>query len=360
MKRAANISLAVAFIAVLLAPTVASLLHFEPLKTLDEKRKLAERPKESPWSLTGLKHASAIAQGWEKYFNDRVGLRKLMIGSKSLLTYSLLGVSPSPKVVVGRSDGDRRWLFLDPSVIHDGIGFESSLGLKPYSAVELQNIAARLVQMRDLVRGSGARFVVVICPDKHTVYPEYLPAHLRPAPGTVSRLDQFWAMAAVELKDLPLIDMRPLLRQAKGSMQLYYPSDTHWTWRSGYLAYQAVTEALSAQDPSRPIAALSNLPWALGPPWVGDLVTLMGIPAIGGDVDWHPGFVDDPVKHGKLLVIGDSFSGYIRPFLAAHFNEVKFILAAYLIRNVITPQLLEAEKPDVVLIESVERYWTML
>jgi hypothetical protein len=93
---------------------------------------------------------------------------------------------------------------------------------------------------------------------------------------------------------------------------------------------------------------------------VGDLVLLMGIPAIGGDLDWCPEIVSVPGKRGKLLVIGDSFSVFVRPFLAVHFDEVKFISSSAPIRTVITPQLLEAEKPDVVLVESVERFWTML
>jgi hypothetical protein len=244
-------------------------------------------------------------------------------------------------------------------VNQDGIGFESTLGRKPYRAAELQGMAGQLRGMRDLVRSRGAKLVIAICPDKHTVYPEYLPAHLRPSPGTLSRLDQFWAIAS-QLDDLPLIDMRPLLQQAKSSTQLYYPGDTHWNWRAGYLAYRAIAEALSTQDPHRPIAAVSNLQWHLGPARVGDLVLLMGIPAIGGDLDWLPEFVSVPGRHGKLLVIGDSFSEYVRPFLAAHFDQVKFVTATVLIRTVLSPQLLDAEKPDVILVESVERYWTML
>jgi alginate O-acetyltransferase complex protein AlgJ len=359
MKRAANIALALAFIAVLLAPTVASLLHIEPFKTLDEKRTLAEPPKESIWSRSGLSHASAIAQGWEKYFNDHLGLRKLMIGSYRLLGYKLAGVSPNPSVVPGRSDGKQRWLYFDAGAIHDGIGFESSLGQRPYTPAELQRVAGQLAGINNLVRGTGARLAIAICPDKHTMYPEYLPARLRPAPGAVSRLDQFWDMGR-HLTDLPLIDMRPVLKQAKGSVQLYYPSDTHWTWQAGHLAYQKIAETLTAQDPTRPITPVKDLRWTLGPPRVGDLVLLMGIPAFGGDADWLPEIVNVPTKYGKLLVIGDSFSEYIRPLLAAHFDQVKFISASAIIRTLVKPQLLEAEKPDVVLIVSVERYWTML
>jgi len=75
---------------------------YSSLKNLHEKRKLAEPPKESVWSRTGVVRASAIAQAWEKYFNDHVGLRKLLIAGHGLITYELLRTSPNPAVVLVR------------------------------------------------------------------------------------------------------------------------------------------------------------------------------------------------------------------------------------------------------------------
>jgi alginate O-acetyltransferase complex protein AlgJ len=358
MARRSNITFTLVFAAVLLAPTFASVCHWDPMGGIDEKRKLAERPTAWPWSLNGMHHVSEMTQDWEKYFNDHFGLRKLLIGSYRLMTYYLLRTSPDPSVVLGEWDGERRWLYLEPSINRDGIGFESSLGQKPYRPAELHAIADQLKRVTALVNAKHATLAIIVCPDKQTIYPEYLPPRLRPPPGAVSRLDQFWIMAA-GLEGIPLIDMRLPLWQAKSSMQVYYPSDTHWNWRAGILAYQAIADVLSRQDGARALSRFEGLQGALSPRRAGDLIYLMGIPAIGGDLDWQPKFPETGPKHGKLLVVGDSFFTFLAPFLERQFAEVKLIRASMRVRTLLTPELLDAEKPDAVILESVERFWTM-
>jgi hypothetical protein len=169
---------------------------------------------------------------------------------------------------------------------------------------------------------------------------------------------------ASTLESVPLVDLRIPLRQAKSQKQLYYPSDTHWNWHAGILAYQAIARVLEAQDPSRTALPVERLQWRLGPPRVGDLTTLMGLPAIGGDHDWLPVLSDlaahAGVKRGRILIIADSFFQFIEPFVEMQFESVT---SRYVTRGtreaLLAPGLLDAEKPDVVILESVERYWTM-
>jgi len=266
-------------------------------------------------------------------------------------------------VVVGESDGTSRWLYFDASLASDGVGLDSILGKKPYTAAELAAVADRLRQVTLLVRGKGAKLVIAICPDKQTIYPEYLPRAKRPKPGAISRLDQFWAMAAA-LDDVPLVDLRIPLKQAKPDTLLYYPSDTHWNMRGELLGYQAVARALAVRDPSREVLPLELLKWQKGAPWVGDLTTLMGVPALGGDPNWLPVAASFAAlarpKRGKLLLIADSFFGALQPYFELQFETVKKIhRATYGMKGeLVAPGWLDAEKPDVVILESVERYWT--
>lgn len=363
MRRLRNLSLIVVFSAVLAAPTIASLLHWNPWGNIDEKRKLAGKPAALPWAWPSLAKLPAAAQAWEKYFSDTFGLRKLLIGTQRLLTLHVLRTSPNPAVVLGQSDGQTRWLYLDAPAMGDGLGFASIQGKQPFSAGELAAIATQLRQVTATVLASGAKLVIMVPPDKQSIYPEYLPPSQRPAPGAVSRLEQFRAMAAT-LTDVPLVDLVALLRQAKPSELLYFPQDTHWTYRASWLAYQAAARALAAQDPSREPLPANEVEWYVGPPRVGDLVGLLGIPAFGGDLNWLPDVgklakLDRP-KRGKLLVIGDSFVEPVILFFAPDFAEVKrFTLATRGgLVSLLTPALLAQEKPDVVLIECVERHWT--
>ena len=200
MHRARNIVLVIAFLAVLLAPAVGGVFHLNPLGKIDEKRVLAKKPEVAPWSREGLRQLPILAQAWDKYFSE--------------------------------------------NFTKDGVGLESILGQRPYIPAELAAIAEQLRQASAAVSARGAKLVIAVYPDKQTIYPEYLPRDKRPRPGTVSRLDQFWAMAA-DLGGVALLDLRAPLLQAKAEAQLYYPSDTHWNWRAGLLAYQAMAKAVA-------------------------------------------------------------------------------------------------------------------
>jgi hypothetical protein len=364
MPRARNITLVLCFSAILVAPTVASVFRLKPMAGIDEKRKLADEPNDSPCSKGSLGRMPAIAQTWEKYFDDNFGFRKLLIGSYRLVIYYLLKTSPSPAVVVGDSDGTSRWLYYDAGTVGDGIGFDSVLGKRPYTPAELAAIAVRLKQVTQLVRGKGAKLVIAICPDKQTVYPEYLPRAKRPKLGVTSRLDQFWAMAAA-LGDIPLVDMRIPLKGAKPEYQLYYPSDTHWNLRGEMLGYQATARVLAAQDPSHGVLPIEELQWQSLSPRVGDLTTFMGLPALGGDRDSRPVLASIAglagPRRGKLLIVGDSFFASLPAVFELQFETVKRVDNAVcaVSGDMIPTGLLDAEKPDVVIIESLERYWTM-
>lgn len=363
MHRATHVLLIVAFAAVMLAPTLATLCRFDPMGSLDENRALAKKPTTALMSRATLRNPSTVAQQWEQYFGDHFGLRKLLIGTYRLVLFHFLHASPNLAVVIGKSDGESRWLFFDSDATKEsGIGFQSLLGKKPYSSADLAAIAGNLKRMTELARKNGVKLLIVVCPDKQTVYPEYLPAHMRPKPGTLSRLDQFWT-ATAGLREVPLLDLRIPLGKAKSQFVLYYPTDTHWNMQGASVGYQAIAEALQALDPTREPMAVASLPWVMGDPYVGDLAKMLGLPMAHGDhLPWVtlPG-LDAPgsKRHGKLLVLGDSFFDSMGPFFAHQFESVKKINGG---RKAGSPwlsqALLDAERPDVVLVESIERHWT--
>jgi hypothetical protein len=364
MPRALNKVLVVTFLAILLAPTAALVFGLDPMNGLDEKRALARKPPARRWTLAAVPQMATLAQEWEKYFNDHFGLRKLLIGSYRLATFYLLKASPNPGIVVGQSDRAGRWLFLDADVTKDGFGFEGWLGKKPYTNAELSMIAVQLKQAVDLAQRNGVKFMIVVCPDKHTVYPENLPGRFRAQPGTRSRLDQFWEMAA-GLKDVPMVDLRVPLWNAKQGATLYHTTDTHWNFRGGFVGYQVIAKALQAQDPSREPIASAFVQWQDAGQHAGDLVKLMGLTRPLQDQGWTPIVAPEAVqgkpKHGKLLVLGDSFFEAMRPFFEMQFQTVKKLnRARHPDALFFTQELLDVEKPDVVIIESVERYWVQL
>jgi alginate O-acetyltransferase complex protein AlgJ len=354
MRRARNVLLVVLFGAILLAPTAASLLKLNPMGMLDEKRALAEKPANSPLRRDSLSRVPAIAQQWEKYFNDNFGFRKLLIGTYRLLSFHLLRQSPNPAVVVGRS----AWLFFDAKAARDGMGFESLLGAKPYSGAQLESIATNLRAQVALAKNANVELVLAVCPDKQTMYPDYLPPRLRPKPGTSSRLDQFWSVAP-KIDGLHAVDLRTALRNAKAASVLYYPSDTHWNVRGAAAGYEAIANALYALDSTRAPVPLTSMSWETQGKRTSDLTELLGVPVFGGESELVAILPRSGQRRGKLLVLGDSFFEPLRQYFELTFAVVKKINGA---RSAVGPllsqDLLDSEKPDVILIEAVERYWT--
>ena len=255
-----------------------------------------------------------------------------------------------------------RWLFLDADVTNQGIGFRSLLGKSPYGSADLAAILSNLKRMSELARTRGVKLLIAVCPDKQTVYPEYLPARMRPKPGTISRLDQFWA-AAAGLEGVSLVDLRIPLAKAKGQFDLYYPTDTHWNWRGAMVGYETIATALQAQDSTWEPVATRALPWRNGQPSIGDLTKLMGLPTSHGD-EFPLVTLPKPEalgsnRHGKLLVLGDSFFNSMAPYFELQFDSVKKMDGEIVAGAPwLSPGLLDAEKPDVVLVESIERHWT--
>lgn len=170
---------------------------------------------------------------FENWFNDRLPLRDTFLQWHAHWKVGALGVSSSDKVIIGREG----WLFLDEVKAN-----ATTRSLNAQDQAERWRRA--LCQRRDWLAERGIAFLVVFAPEKHEVYPEFLPAALQhPRPET-----------AVEVllrdpSDLPIIDLRPALMSAKSERSLYLQTDTHWNDEGAYVAYREVMERLAARWP---------------------------------------------------------------------------------------------------------------
>jgi hypothetical protein len=165
-----------------------------------------------------------------------------------------------------------------------------------------------------------------------------------------------WFYAWGEFRYLPLLGSSIALNYAFGLLIARFPK----RGRPRFLAL-----ALAAQDPTRLALPVEHLRWFEAPPLVGDLTKLMGLPAIGGDPVPVPDVssiaAHAPPRRGKLLLIADSFFGGLLPYFEMQFEKVKHVhRETSAVRGVLVePSRSTAERFDVVILESVERYWTM-
>jgi hypothetical protein len=363
MRRLNNTILAGAFLAVLLAPTIAGLCRFEPMAGVFENRALAKRPDPAAYQFRDPDRVAAFAQDWEQYYTDNFGLRKLLIGSYRGAWFHSFGISANPAVVVGESDGHSRWLYYEGAKAGDGLGLNAFLGKIPFNAAELAAIRANLARVSKLLTDNHIKFLVIACPDKQSIYPEYLPKDLRPVPGVPSRLEQM-SSTVQSVLGAHYVDLRAALRQAKSEGTLYFPTDSHWNAKGALVAYRALMQALQQQDPTRVALSSSDVRWQNLPSVAGDLIGTLGLPRYPQEPQLAPILPAPDVppgrRRGKVLVLHDSFFFALRPYFEFEFAEAKMVRGVQASRGVlVTQEMLTAEKPDVVVIESVERIWTL-
>ena len=362
MRRYTNRILIGGFLAALLAPTVATVFGFDPMGELYERRALAPRPNTAAIKYGEPASVAAYTQGWENYYNDHFGFRKLLIGYYRFALLRVMHLSANPGAVVGKSDGQIPWLFFDGAGAKDGLGIDAYLGKVPFAPGELAHIHANIVNLSRLFANNEQKFLVVACPDKHSIYPEYLPSALQPVSGDHSRLEQM-SKTVSEVLGERYVDLRAPLMKAKAEHQVYWRTDTHWNAMGAFVAYTAILQALRKQDPGRAPLPMNEVKWVASGPGHGDLVGLLGVPYFPYETTLEA--VLPPIdtlagrKRGKLLILHDSFFDALKPFLELEFQEVKAIRGIQMSSGfLLTQELLTAVKPDVVIIESVERIWT--
>ena len=338
-----------------------------------EKRRLAPRPvlpvTKADWE--------ALPDRWNAFINDHFGFRLKLIKLHSWEMLTLFNKSVSQRVIIGRAG----WLFYK-----DDNSAELFRNEYPLTDQDVDRWVASIRRRQQWTAERGIAYLLAVAPDKHTIYPEYMPAEMGKT-GPQSQLDQIVA-ASRATADLPLLDLRPALLAAKAQSlrPLYWRTDTHWTSYGAYVGYRAIMERLSHQVSGQPVLDLGDEAFVRRTrDTPGDLAGMLALPTPEEEVFVDEGHyrchyqtTNDPVPswltavsplirtrcpeaHGKLLVIRDSFSTALLPFISQSFGEVVYAWTVPYERDFARVQaLVDREHPDMVIEEWVERslQWT--
>lgn len=332
-----------------------------PPPDLNENRVLAEAPKPP----RGLKDLGAYRTGLDAYVADHFPARAQLI---SLINYLRipLQVTGSKRVIVGR-DG---WLFYNDDTLLGGARGDPRLEGDRVQAW-LGGFAART----ETLRAQGVPYLLVIAPNKETIYPDYGPSWYRgPSNDRTSlrltRLSQ--ASGAGEVLHL----YEPMKAARAAGVKAYSRHDTHWTGEGAYAGYVALMTRLKAmgvtQEAPRP---RSNFAAMTEGPADRDLAKMLGvgkmvavdyprvtvppgdppirITYLTANETWTGPRVVETGQVGKptALLTVDSFSNALLPFLYGHFSR---LVIAHNQDGYWRTDLMARFKPDVVILEVIE------
>jgi alginate O-acetyltransferase complex protein AlgJ len=345
-------------------PLADAVFHFVPRPALTENRALAPRPR---FRWAGLR---TFPREMEDYYADHFGTRNILIRWASAFKIRVLHVSPKRSVVLG-CDG---WLFLgQEGVNRDVMGYHR--GLIPFSADELTYWMSVLKRRRDWLDRRGIEYLLVISPDKSTVYPEYLPARLRSGLRPTRRLQLLSELRAHAR--IPVLDLVPRLEEAKTERKVFLKTDSHWNGYGAFIGYRDIVRRLAADFPALSPEPLSDFIIKDMEQPGGDLARMInGEDFLRDDaIDLLPrcprrasaAMVTSPSRPGvewsatehpnrglpRAVMFLDSFGLQMRDFLSEHFSRIVYVRDKDLAFD---DGIVIEEKPDLVIEEINERF----
>ena len=356
--------LIIIFMAVIYFPQINRVISFSGQAHLVEKRKMAVQP-EFRWDrmFQYLNH-------YTSYYNDHFPFRGDLIVVNNLLKVKLFKVSPTPSVLIGKNG----WLFYDKPVNQPGT-VDYYRAINPFSVQELEQWKNLLEQRHQWLASRGILYLFVIVPNKNTIYPEFMPDHIRRV-NKKSRMDQLVEYLEKHSR-VSLLDIRPALKHAKTQYPVYSKTDSHWNDYGAYIAHREIINYISRYFKGAEPLSLSRFNIKTVNHMGGDLAIMLSL---------HEDILRENIIRMKptppftfkesqkenisryvrqlqtqcptaplpnILMVHDSCYHRLRPFLSEKFSKILYIwdwdLNFY-------PEIIDREKPKLVIDEMAERF----
>ncbi|MCC7215283.1 MAG: hypothetical protein IT517_00830 [Burkholderiales bacterium] len=344
-------------------PGLALVFTWSSTTTRFENRPMAPWPAPAP--------SREFPPAFDRAFSDRFGGRDVMVRLHHGALLRAFGVSSLGTVMRG-NNGWFYWLG------EDGHSLDRHYrGTLPFSQADVDNTVAELGRRSDWLAARGIGYVVVVVPEKFTIYPE----HLAPWVARMQGPTPYDRVRAAIERDgrVTLVDLRPALREAKTRERVYYQTDSHWNYNGAVIGYDAIMRAVRAALPAGALPAIAPAPRPAYVPGVdyysGDLIQMLGMPSrireddvapLGKvlamaaercarriDKGEYPGFeyfVCDRPGLPRAVILRDSMAIPLIPLLSENFSRVVYVSS-----RAFDKALVEREKPDIVIEELVER-----
>jgi len=374
--RPIRLAFIIALLAALLAPTAWGIYVYKPeppsqaqpaakdAQTAAKTEKQAQNPQAKPDGPDLLEQVLAFPHGYQAGYNANFPLRVPLVKANNAARITVFNESPVKAVVLGKNN----WLYYNLEWV-----MEDYENLAPFSGEDLDKIEKVLSERTRWLADRGIHYYVMVAPNSQTINPENLPDRFHKL-SPLSRLDQLEQRLAAR-PDINLIDPREALFKAKAQRRAYHRTDTHWNDWGAFTASGLLLSRIHRDLPAVAPDTLENSNMEILHTQGGDLAGLLSLdfpenyPRItpktprlakitggseplgrltrGGVIVMETGRPDLP----RAVVFQDSFCVALMPMLAEHFSRI-----VYVWNFDFNADLIEREKPDVVILECVERY----
>ena len=156
---------------------------------------------EAPW-----REKTAV---FEDMLGDHAAFRNQFMTLNAAFNYRLFGTVQSSEVLLGREE----WLFYKN--VSDSRSLDDYQGLNPYSPAQLDQIAADLSALQQLLAQRGVQLVLLVAPNKEGVSSEYMPAGVPQVGATKAQL---LVQHLQENTSVPVVFPQAELREAAGQV----------------------------------------------------------------------------------------------------------------------------------------------
>lgn len=268
--------------------------------------------------------------------------------------------------------GKEGWMFYTgEKSIED---YQKTLKINPK---ETRESLRELVLLDDAAKNYGGKLFLVVVPDKHTVYPQYMPDELSVV-GELSRFDRVLNHVQEMGLVLEIVDLRGVLINASTRRQIYQKADTHWNCLGAYYAYREIMNRIARIHPEVTPHPLSDYEIVPTNPVVRDIPRMLGFDHLEGGWNLIPKFapnrltITEEVLEKKqyvrrivenersdlptALIFYDSFYNVcFDQFVEQHFSRT-YAIHYGMVEDY--SDLIEKEQADVVIIQTAERFLT--
>lgn len=358
-----DIAIIVFFLMILFLPHILYFFMQDILIQDDsENRNLATKP------VLKISTLSEFPSKYDAYFNDNLPFRRIIKRLYNNICYYGLKINSLNNVVIGKKseNNEMQWLFYDKK--EDGDPLQFAMGTKIFSDYEKNSFVDNIIQNTKKLKDKNIELYYFVAPNKSTIYKEYLPNNIeiKNDKNTTQDLYEYIKNKNIDNFVYPYKEFM----EAKNTAYTYYSLDTHWNLYGGFIAVSLLQNKMDSQYKYLfNNANIQKKPLKDGTGDLSKTLNMSGFRKFKEQEVIIENFLDDSkysrISEGDILVytnenalidkeiviIGDSYSEGLSENFAKMYSKITYLpFYAY------NEDYMYSLQPDIVIVETVERY----